>query len=78
MRINLPLWSLHAQDFEGSLFELHAQGVSSAMIKAVANELTVFELSSNGTATMQGMRMVSGGVDVLSGGIKVVCACVNV
>lgn len=59
------------KDFEGSLFELHAQGTSSSMIKTVANGLTTFELSSAGHVVMQGLKMVSGGLNISAGGLKV-------
>lgn len=58
-------------DFHGSLFELHAQGNSSSMIKTIANGITIFELSSSGHLTTQGLRMLSAGIQIESGGAHV-------
>lgn len=57
--------------FIGSLFELHAVGNGSSMIKTVINGVTTFELSSTGTLEMQGLKLKSGGVDVDAGGVTI-------
>jgi hypothetical protein len=40
-------------------------------IKTVANGLTTFEITSAGVARMQALKLLSGGVDILSGGLRV-------
>lgn len=59
------------EDFKGSLLEMHAAGKTSSMLKAVVNDETTFEISSGGFAKVQGMRFMSGGIEVDAGGIDV-------
>ena len=66
------------QDFKGSLLEMHATGSTSSVIKTVVNDVTTFELSSGGFAKLQGMQMLSGGIEVDAGGIEVKAGGLNV
>lgn len=72
------------EGFNGSLLEIHATtssgdydgaadrvGGECAMIKAVVDGMTTFELTSGGDLTLQGVRLNSGGVHVEAGGIQV-------
>ena len=43
--------------FNGSLLEIHTNGPTSSMIKAVTNDIVTFELSSAGFVKMQGLEV---------------------
>ena len=47
-------------------------GNTSSILRTVVDGLTTFEISSAGQLTARGLRMLSGGVDVESGGIQVI------
>jgi hypothetical protein len=57
--------------FEGSLMEIRASGNSSSMIKTVVDGMTTFQVLSSGHLSTRGIKMYSGGIDVMSGGIQV-------
>ena len=59
------------QGFNGSLLELHTEGSSTSMLKAVANGIKTMELSSDGRMDLNGLKLSSGGIHVETGGISV-------
>ena len=58
-------------EFNGSLLELHTEGTSTSMLKAVANGIKTMELSSDGKMELNGLKLSSGGIHVETGGIEV-------
>jgi hypothetical protein len=60
-----------SSSFNGSLFELHTFSESTTIMKTVSQGMTTFELLSNGTVKMKGLRMLSGGIDIENGGLAI-------
>ena len=58
-------------DFIGSLLEIHAVGNSSTLLRGVVDGITTVELTSAGELTTQHLRMLTGGVDISAGGMRV-------
>jgi hypothetical protein len=59
------------KDFTGSMLEINAMGNSSTLIKGIVDGVTTCELTSGGDLITQSLRMLSGGVDVVAGGLRV-------
>jgi hypothetical protein len=57
--------------FNGSLFELHTAGAETTFLRAVNQGRTTFEVLSNGSVKMSGMRLSSGGIDIEAGGMSI-------
>jgi hypothetical protein len=59
------------KDFTGSMLEINAVGNASTLIRGVINGVTTCELTAAGEMITQSLRMLSGGVDVQAGGVRV-------
>jgi hypothetical protein len=59
------------KDFTGSMLEINAVGNASTLIRGVINGVTTCELTDAGEMITQSLRMLSGGVDVQAGGVRV-------